>query len=617
MKSVLFSTVLVTLATASAQDMSVPVKTLSAPIVVASQECSEETYQKCAVDLCGPPGTVVLNSIDNKNLDAWVAPGVMEKFPALVPNIRAKAEQKIKLQKEKVAAFEKGLADPSQFFDFTRWSDFDYSRFNPLFDKYVTIEIDTNKPLAERVKIKKASGDHTSIFTAGADEYISTKIKNFSDYAPNGIRDGFYKISEAKDLCRTMWDSIKVELEANKSKLDPAVAKQFDEVKGKFINLTSDNFSLSSLYTDLLFLRYSVDKVLNRDRPYPVSPSTCPEKCKAAVQEYVKAINVSATLEDLKNNLPKESAVDEVVNKCKASLAAAGLKDSDARALKKLLPEVKSKILSRGLAGFSAHSKAVFKTYFDTQLNLSFKKSGKKEKVDDFVEKWSRAPFISTYTPDAKSTFITAVTNSLADSSSELEDDECEPADIIWDGFSQKGEGDDEESGDDFDPNRDNIQVSAFSCSYEQLGKQVLAHEIGHALSWLVRNKKLSGLSAKSYLAQRKCVRNNVVNENTKSKMDDFGHPGDLLTTEEDMADIISYRSFIDEPGLYECSMLDYVFDRSSYDEPTLDQDEDDTHSSGLLRVLREAQFKKRSVPDSCKDVLKSNESKYRFNSCN
>ena len=93
----------------------------------------------------------------------------------------------------------------------------------------------------------------------------------------------------------------------------------------------------------------------------------------------------------------------------------------------------------------------------------------------------------------------------------------------------------------DLDPEKDTIRVSMFSCTQHSHGKGILAHELGHALSWLFFKYRLSKPSYGKFMELRKCANTLYKKDKSDRKPALLVHEGDHYRTEEDTADLISF----------------------------------------------------------------------------
>lgn len=132
---------------------------------------------------------------------------------------------------------------------------------------------------------------------------------------------------------------------------------------------------------------------------------------------------------------------------------------------------------------------------------------------------------------------------------------------------------------------------------------------------------KLSKESYIEYLKLRKCASSlyqNQLNLRSYHYSNQFTHSEDHQRSEEDMADIISFKTFQNEPTLYSCTLLTPQIDGTIYQPLKLYAVESklNSHSETLLRILREAIHKKIKLPKSCKKLIDKNVKDFRFEPC-
>lgn len=166
------------------------------------------------------------------------------------------------------------------------------------------------------------------------------------------------------------------------------------------------------------------------------------------------------------------------------------------------------------------------------------------------------------------------------------------------------------------------IHVSPYSCNHYTSGKQVLAHEIGHAISNQFFFKKSSKHSYEKFLEHRNCISNNYLDKDIAGSpmYGDWQFANDTKYTEEDMADFIAGIVYSNpNESLYSCALLKQDpngvdFDRKELN--VLNPMPVDSHSTGFLRVLKEAILKNRVITPSCQKVIDNYKDRVNFNKC-
>lgn len=152
------------------------------------------------------------------------------------------------------------------------------------------------------------------------------------------------------------------------------------------------------------------------------------------------------------------------------------------------------------------------------------------------------------------------------------------------------------------------LHVSPFSCEHEGQGQGIIAHELGHGLSaFMLMHSGKSPESALKYKSLRDCVKtSNPLNTFLVPDNAILPFAGDGLTTEEDMADWLSFGSVPQERPIA-CTFIktsasnSKVFDDEAM---SLKPYAGDTHSSSLLRAIRQVHQQTGSLPASCRSLL-------------
>ena len=166
---------------------------------------------------------------------------------------------------------------------------------------------------------------------------------------------------------------------------------------------------------------------------------------------------------------------------------------------------------------------------------------------------------------------------------------------------------------------KNRISLSLLSCTFHEHGKHDLAHEIGHALSYLFNSNKLSEKSYGKYKELRECASKRYKKGaphtlSKPSKNHRLYHNNDKLKTEEDTADLIAYKVFQDDSGPLFCSSLTPSKNGERYESLTMFQP--GKHSATLLRTIMEAIHKRIELPPSCQQVVDIYSDRINFEPC-
>jgi hypothetical protein len=313
--------------------------------------------------------------------------------------------------------------------------------------------------------------------------------------------------------------------------------------------------------------------------------------------------------------------------RCKSQFAMKTIQSYENENFKKLIPQIKAALIKKVANGYSKHSQQALQNYLNNDLHMAMRISTDNE--DSFVqsikEGKERVGNVDPVTD--QSPLIDRAMNlfSYEDYSYQMAPlrmmSACEDsvASVAWDSFMPiKHVRNPSSLAPGESPNKDNVNVSLFTCTHQQHGKGILAHELGHALSWAFYDHKLSENSYKEFMKMRACATNLYkVKPATDKPIYSYEHPGDSFRTEEDMADLIGYKAIPDQSTIVGCSLLRQSEDGNTYEELELyNSFNGDSHSSPFMRVLQEMIHKRKPLPASCKEIVKNNKDDFRFEPC-
>jgi len=158
---------------------------------------------------------------------------------------------------------------------------------------------------------------------------------------------------------------------------------------------------------------------------------------------------------------------------------------------------------------------------------------------------------------------------------------------------------------------KDQLNVSLYSCLHKKQGRNTLAHEMGHLISYYFLSNKNSE-DYKTYLKIRECASSQNI-ENVIS-MSNMHHENDNYKTEEDTADLLSFMFSKNDKLLGECIFLEPSEDYSKYNNLIINGYNISGHSSNIFRLINEAYQKNRPIPPSCQALI--DPTKFQFKKC-
>lgn len=588
---------------------------------------TKEILRQCAVDLCGKPNAKASAVLNDATFATYTNPDLMKRFSEVENNIKDLVKIKFEDNKKYINDLRSKIKNGKLEISNDDWSSKSFNDFaEKIFESELDIKVDTNQELSKRLIVNPIYPKNVSDnYKKAIDSYAEEKRKLALSDVKKGLEQYIYTKEEAKKIVLEKWDNFLNKF-SNKLKDNPDFMKneisQVDSTKEDVKNYKGDLYESSSIISSIEMLESYYEYRNTGNYPKYNEVYACnSDACKDGVREYVGKIEVESLVTEFEKENDLEKMTRNHLNYCKSNLALRSLKDSDSNKIRELFPEIKKRLLKHSTKGFSDHSKKSYETYIDENINLSFK--NKNESVDEFIttinDKHSR---ISN---DQSNESSTAQDSILKLISFRQMDGGLNPMQgtyfcysdmetAVWDGFLPKKMTSDE-YGEDLDLEKDNIMVSKFSCTHSDVGSSVLAHELGHAMSWAFQEGKLSEHSLISFKKLRSCA-NSQYNNPTKYSANPFlKYEGDTLYTEEDTADLIAYMAYPETDFLMQCSLLDIDVNGEYTNLGLQNIYNQDSHSASMYRVIMEAIIKNKNISQSCLDVIEAHP-EYRFKSC-
>jgi hypothetical protein len=576
---------------------------------------------QCAIELCGKPTADNYFIINDENFEKYAKPDALKRYGEIESEVKELVQREIKSNSELVTALKGQLNGQKLKIDFKEWDNDAYDTLaEKFFDQYIDISINKSKKLADRITYK-------ILLPSGASEVMKAALNNYASRlkflalkkTSEGLKVGLYSNAEIQELMKSEWASF-YKVYSEKLKANPEFMKPYQS----FVETTKNNietkidgptkYSEVFAYIDLFRNQY----VTETTQTEPPSLNRCMDKaCQKGIQEYLGKVNFKERLDSLTEENSSKDLVDDKLLSCRSELASKNLLDDDLEKVAMMYKDVKARLLSKTAANFSDHSKAELSKYYD-QIHISLKSGSDNE--DKFINDIHKV--YNTSKDEEEESDQKALILKLFEKSDYNGD--VDPMGgttyctslfaTVWDAFAPKGDFSLEDAS-DADLAKDNLFLSKFSCTHVVAGKQVLAHELGHAMSNAFIQKKLSEQSLKDFLKLRTCANSHYKKPSVMSPDPNFMFPGDSFRTEEDTADLISYLAYADV-GLMECALLDRNAKGTAYTDLSVKNSmEADPHSSSMFRVLQEAVHKKKELPSSCKKVIEQNKD-IGFNLC-
>lgn len=599
-------------------------------------QCTDESVlmDKCAIDLCGKPESLPSAALNDRSFNKFVQPKDMKKFGEIEKDL----ESLVGLELD----YTNGLVqDLQKEFDLEKMrAEFEAAepwKVESLASKFLYpffhVSVDHTKPLAERLNYSvDLPSDASEVLKKGLNSYIehrkSASLNSFSV----GIQEGLYTPEESRKIIKDEWEKFNKALEERK-KVDPkAMELHSAQIENFKHDLSDPMFETGTDYSYISGSLQQLNDGLKSEElgKWPeVSYNHCKEDCKKAVFEEMDRFDYKGVLQKLSSKLKdRKGLTKKKMAYCKSQFAMDSINTYQKDELAKMIPGIKAALFKNVMSGYSKASQQEFKDYLDKQVHFATKPM--KSRANEFIQEVKRVVKNVEAAPAAPDE-PSLIDRSLSMMNYVDYDGNVSPLSqmrlcndslsyVAWDNFTPKSFVDPTAppgTYDGQDPEKDNLNISMFSCTHQDHGKNIVAHELGHALSWAFLENKLSESSYKEYMQLRACANGQYKINNDTEIPRSFVHEQDRYRAEEDTADLIGYMTIPDKSLISNCTLLDVSDDGKSFENLELmNSRNSDTHSSGLMRVLQEAIHKRRALPASCKELVNANKDLYRFEPC-
>ena len=338
--------------------------------------------------------------------------------------------------------------------------------------------------------------------------------------------------------------------------------------------------------------------------------------CVKGVQSYLKS-NIKDMIEKLEAVTNDPTLADQAIAYCKSEMASKSIQYGHGQ-LKEFIPQVKENFLKNVMGKYSPQSKSSFKDYLHKELQFIFPEP-QKDAVDKMTSDINilhtnkgvlSEKFMTTSSRHSSQIWaLVRIFDSTQEGDRLLTLAPCggtfhevgTESDSFYSVYFNKTSGLNPRYG------HDTIIASAFSCLHPHTGKGVIAHELGHALSSVLFQGKLSAASKEKFLKVRRC---STFSQHKKARDLDrrFSYQGDSQFTEEDTADVLAWFAHSEGKNLTSCALMMPTPNLQSYENLSFDPvPPARSHSSPFLRAIREAIHKDWKLPSSCQEVIRRN----------
>ena len=439
----------------------------------------------------------------------------------------------------------------------------------------------------------------------------------------------YYTEGRKTDAARSFNKTVRQMIRTNMERKRAALKDFEDKLRDPTSNLTAQEWDQAAEafledFIEQVPTHNSLQYRIKQSTPIPLNPlkeqsirsylsnknkgqhHACQEECKQWVKKELQLM-----YDLLKQNNIYEYSIDHQSNFCQDTYIADVQFAQQAKLYREDLDPIKDKFLNTVFVGYSDTSRQSYRDYIST---IRFNLPPRSEQEEEIAQRLLQHIKDNSLAPPESNGKIAF--GEFIKRNKDMYKPIC-PLPVVL-------------GSDVFAPHTSTLNISLFSCTFHEHGKQTLAHELGHAMShWFNKNKphdqpdNPSMISYEEYMKLRACAnrRRTINNAPNSVKYKLFHHNNDQWRTEEDVADLIAYKVFQDDPILNNCSRLitshnDLKYTSLKVLHPTSKSKKADTHSTNFLRVLMEAIHKRIELPPSCQQVVDIYSDRINFEPC-
>lgn len=586
-----------------------------------------EHLQQCTIALCGEASKLKNAQFTNSSANEYIKPDSLLKYEKHEAKVNRVIDRALEIKSDLLKRFHT-IANESDFdWKSLNLNDEEFDKLSDsVYSDYLNVNVKSEGPITERIKFKIINTENSpQQFVNGLRHYKKEKEKAYTENYLYSLNYGIYTVGEARIILQKKWKEFRSyynkKLTEDENFLDSAWKDQVDTIRD---NVYADAYLIGEdIIYDLAFIAH-VSELINMPGRIDnlKNVSLCKsEQCRNGVLLSLKNKELRDSQEtyNIKTKEEISEQADLFYSHCKSEYLLSNRIDYNKDEIRKRIPLLINKLVKTVSQFSSNESSAKIQKHFEDDINFSLNLVESDEDIE------------GTFTTEigAATTLIDGIPNNYNNRNiSEVVSDLLKLKDIsymcdlksdgiVWDRFIYEGRETKNYHRTDYNPEKNNILISQFSCIHEEYGEGIIIHELGHALSHFLLNNKVSADTYKWYLDKRQCVTNNYKNKSIP-RSDEFTHNNDRFRSEEDMADYIHSLTRINgnNKELLTCAMLSVSSNSKAYLGLSLEAEKKDPHSSGLMRVIMEALIIGKEIPDSCEILISSNKDRFGFKKC-
>ncbi len=595
---------------------------LSAAPISCEDKPMESLELQCARALCGDPARHGDAVIGPHNYQKFITQEAISAFDSIAPQINAHIDDGKNRAVALANAIEEKAKKGAVKFNISELEDGDVDLLtDKLFRNNYSFIMDQSKPLSERVQLEVAFEDDPTFYSPtyhkALESYLESYRKALKENPMVGIDRGIYTDDERRQVAKDLLKSVKPKFDKY---LNENPDDNLNELFGEYFALTEKEIDEASWH-DIFSIIFNIDSANTLITQFTTgdisTPSLfCNKSCEESLSDFMAEQDFINDAKKLKAIAPNAYNKELIMSSCRSSVYGEGAKAYEAKNIAQELDGVLNRIVDYSLKLFSEESKNSYRSFVMNEIELGSESDiGQMMGVDEMISsiklEISSSTSADEYQYKSLSELIVDLYNYkdgpyvFKDTINDLP---CDSGDLytISDSFL--------DAENNPAAKKSVVNVSMFSEMHLAEGKAIVAHELGHALSYFASKNRLSLKSNKEYMDTRSCI-SKIHRYETPENFNAY-RSGETLYVEEDMADYIAFTAYNDGTS-HECSLLiDSNLEYASYYLQLKDPYIEDSHSQGLFRVVREAFIKDIKMPSSCSNLMEQYKDDFRWDKC-
>lgn len=598
-----------------------------------------ELIDRCMQDICGTPQQNPTTTLTEHNLSQFIPKNIDSRMNSLKRAIQNAVATEVDSNFDHISAARKLMVNNQIRVNPRDMSSGDWQNIlHKVYSPFVQMYKDNAAKDGERfevaidLKVKQnISEEHGLILR----DFVS-QLKNHVNNGPwfVKVKYGVLTIDEIKREIRANYQKMHADMEEaidNDTTFSLSAIfgtreeSRLTEVEEMFNNL--DNLDTNELHRLSRDLVDAHAEITGDDTNLNVSFCTS-GPCAGGVQEYLNLMDMGSIINRIESQNNPNMAIN-IIDQCRFKVLADNILTPDPSAILEAFPEVLNNFNRNVLTNYSDHSKAAFNRIAQDELEIRAAEHRSSNIQEDLTQNFENIALENEILNDQRtslssSDILSWIFKKNTNSTVSYEES------INWDvdAFSNinpcRGSRPDL-GGDMFRANKVGsgrspyeIKVSPHTCTHLSSGKGTLAHEMGHFLSRLFLDNRLSQQSYEDYSQKRTCASSAYKFLEPMPPRMSGTHELDHLKTEEDTADLIGIMAMKDQaqnPSPSSCALLVPNRYNTGYEHTSL-IDYAGQHSTAPLRVLTESIHQNRPISPSCRELILANRENLRFGAC-